>query len=141
MFKAGYFFFPFSNKMHLVLFSPICKDNLLSINHSQRLLKSTFKCFFIKLTFLLLKRRQVSSVYSLKSQSVTANFVSFTYKKKSIGPKFSIKNIFYDKMISRLCYFQVSISIFVAYLPFPSSSQEHKSRHDKNIPCRAVWWI
>ena len=30
---------------------------------------------------------QVSSAYSLNSQSFTADFISFTYHKKSIGPK------------------------------------------------------
>ena len=56
--------------------------SLLSIRHSQRLLKSTFTCFSIKLTFSLLKRRQISSVFSLKSQSVTADSTSVTYNKK-----------------------------------------------------------
>ena len=84
MLKAGYIFVPFLNKMHLVLSFPKCIDNLLSINHARRLLKSTFRCILIELTFSLLKRRQVSSAYSLKSQS---DFISFTYNKESIGPK------------------------------------------------------
>ena len=82
MFKVGYFFFPFLNKIHLVLSSPKCIGNLFSINHSQRLLKLTFRCFSIKLTFSLLKRKQVSSALRIKSQSVTADLISFTYNKK-----------------------------------------------------------
>ena len=87
MFTVGYCFFPFLNKIHLVLSSSKCIDSLLSINHSQRLLKSVFRCFSIELTFSSLERRQVSSAYSLKSQSVTTDFISFSYNKKSIGPK------------------------------------------------------
>ena len=87
MFKAEYFLFPLLNKINLVLSSPKCIDSLLSINHSQRLLKSTFRCFFlIELTFSLLKRMQVSA-YSLMSQSVAVDFISFTYNKKRIEPK------------------------------------------------------
>ena len=73
--------------MHLVFIFPKCIDSLLSIKHSQRLLKSTFRCFPIELAFSLLKRRQVSLAYSLKSQAVTADFISFTDNKKSIEPK------------------------------------------------------
>ena len=82
MFKAGYFFFPFLNKIHSVLSSPNVLDSLLSTNYSHRQLKSTFRCFSIELIFSLLKRRQALSAYSLKSQSVTADFISFTYNEK-----------------------------------------------------------
>ena len=87
IFKAEYFYFPFLNKIYLVLSFLKCIESLLSTNHSHRILKSTFRCFSIELTFSLLKRRQASSAYSLKSQSVTADLKSFTYNKKSIGPK------------------------------------------------------
>ena len=62
MFKAEYCFVPFLNKICLVLSSAQCIDSLLSINHSQE----AFRCFSIELTFLLLKRRQVSSAYGRK---------------------------------------------------------------------------
>ena len=64
-FKVEYCFFPFLNKIHLALSSPKCIDGLLSISDSQGPLKSTYRCFLIEQTFSILKRRQVSSGYSL----------------------------------------------------------------------------
>ena len=64
--KAGYFFFYFLNKTHLVLSSLKCVDSLLSINHSKILLKSPFRYFSNELTF----SRLVSSCYRLNSQQL-----------------------------------------------------------------------
>lgn len=82
VFKAGCSLFPFLNKLHLVLSFFKCIDSLSSINHLQRLLKPTFRCSWIELKFLLLKRMHVSSAYDLKSQSIGVDFMSFTYNKK-----------------------------------------------------------
>ena len=94
MSRAGYCFFPFWNKKHLVLSYPKCITGLLSIKHTQRLLKSIFRCFSIKLTFSLLKIRQISSAYSLKSQSFTADFILFPYNnKKRKDPKWTLEGL------------------------------------------------
>ena len=89
MFKAGYCFFPFLNKICLVLSSAQCIDSLLSINHSQE----AFRCFSIELTFLLLKRRQVSSAYGRKSQSLKLISYHLHTIRKLQDPKWTLEEL------------------------------------------------
>ena len=60
--------------------------SLLSMNHSQRELKSLFSCSSIVLVSFAVYIRQVSSAYN-NSSELTACGISFTYKRKSNGPR------------------------------------------------------
>ena len=59
----------------------------------------------MELTFSLVKRRQVSSAYNLKSQSVTADFISRPYNKKVLDPKWTLEEL--CKNYNKISVFQI----------------------------------
>ena len=69
-------FFPLLNKMQFVLSSPKCIDN-----HSQRLSKSAFTCFFYGTNFFIAEKNES---INLKSQLFTADFISVVYYNKKV---------------------------------------------------------
>ena len=74
------------NRIDFVLSSPKWMLSLLSMNYSQRELKSLFSCSSIVLVSFAVYIRQVSSAYN-NSSELTACGISFTYKRKSNGPR------------------------------------------------------
>ena len=71
------------NRIDLVLSSPKWMDNLLSTNQSHRLLKSVLSFASISDMFLWVNEMQVSSAYSLTSQSVTASHWCIKEKERA----------------------------------------------------------
>ena len=75
-----------AKSIDLVLSSPKWMLSLLSTNHSQMFVKSSFNCFSISITFFPWKTRQGSSAYRNRFY-LTACGMSFTYTRNSNGPR------------------------------------------------------
>ena len=86
--QVAHFFILFLpvKRLHFVLSSPKWILSLLPTNQSHRELKSLFNWSCMTSTFLCEKNRTESSAYSNKSHYMACG-ISFTYKRKSRGPK------------------------------------------------------